>query len=119
MAVALSPIAVEPWAGWFVVGAFAAILMWEQVWDLPGHAILSGERNVLSSAGTNLKCLDISFFPLSLSHPASSAVTSTTNHLNTSCVGLKAAYKAELDWPQLCCSDLLGYELTLACRVAP
>lgn len=34
--------AVEPWAGWFVVAAFAAILMWEQVWDLPGHAALSG-----------------------------------------------------------------------------
>jgi hypothetical protein len=34
--------AVEPWAGWFVVAAFAGILMWEQVWDLPGHAALSG-----------------------------------------------------------------------------
>jgi hypothetical protein len=34
--------AVKPWAGWFVIAAFAGILMWEQVWDLPGHAALSG-----------------------------------------------------------------------------
>jgi hypothetical protein len=34
--------AVERWAGWFVIAAFAGILMWEQVWDLPGHAALSG-----------------------------------------------------------------------------
>jgi len=41
--------AVEPWAGWFVIAAFAGILMWEQVWDLPGHAALSGE--VLTTQG--------------------------------------------------------------------
>ena len=38
--------AVEPWAGWFVVAAFAGILLWEQVWDLPGHAALSGKQHV-------------------------------------------------------------------------
>jgi len=89
MAAALLPIAVEPWTGWFVVGAFAAILMWEQVWDLPGHAILSGERSLLSSARINLKCLEIFFPTLYLSHPA---VASTANLPSTSGVGLKAAY---------------------------
>jgi hypothetical protein len=39
-------VAVEPWAGWFVVAAFAAILVWEEVWDLPGHADLSGELHL-------------------------------------------------------------------------
>jgi hypothetical protein len=45
--------AVEPWAGWFVVAAFAGILMWEQVWDLPGHAALSGVPHVV----VKVRCL--------------------------------------------------------------
>jgi hypothetical protein len=33
---------VSHWGGWFVVTAFAAILVWEEVWDLPNTAALSG-----------------------------------------------------------------------------
>ena len=34
--------AVSQWGGWFVATTFAAILVWEEVWDLPNTAYLSG-----------------------------------------------------------------------------
>ena len=33
--------AMEAWGGWFLFGLFAAILVWEEVWDLPQTAYLS------------------------------------------------------------------------------
>jgi hypothetical protein len=35
-------IAVARWGGWFIAAAFAGILVWEEVWDLPNTAYLSG-----------------------------------------------------------------------------
>jgi hypothetical protein len=34
--------AVASWSGWFLLATFAAILVWEEVWDLPNNAALSG-----------------------------------------------------------------------------
>lgn len=43
--------AVEAWGGWFLFGMFAAILVWEEVWDLPQTAYLSSWLLLLITAG--------------------------------------------------------------------
>jgi hypothetical protein len=43
--------AVEAWGGWFLFGLFAAILVWEEVWDLPQTAALSSWLLLLITAG--------------------------------------------------------------------
>jgi hypothetical protein len=42
---------VSSWGGWFLVTAFAAILVWEEVWDLPNNAALSGWLLLLITGG--------------------------------------------------------------------
>jgi polyferredoxin len=42
---------VEAWGGWFLFGLFAAILVWEEVWDLPQTAYLSSWLLLLITAG--------------------------------------------------------------------
>lgn len=41
----------EAWGGWFLFGMFAAILVWEEVWDLPQTAYLSSWLLLLITAG--------------------------------------------------------------------
>jgi hypothetical protein len=41
----------ERYGPWFLFGLFAAILVWEEVWDLPHSAALSGWLLVLITAG--------------------------------------------------------------------
>lgn len=41
----------EAWGGWFLFGLFAAILVWEEVWDLPQTAYLSSWLLLLITAG--------------------------------------------------------------------
>eukprot|EP00883_Tetradesmus_obliquus_P009178 jgi/Sobl393_1/19957/SZX72903.1 len=41
----------ERWGGWFLFGLFAAILVWEEVWDLPDTAYLSSWLLLLITAG--------------------------------------------------------------------
>ena len=43
--------AVERWGGWFLFGLFAAILVWEEVWDLPNTAYLSSWLLLLITGG--------------------------------------------------------------------
>ncbi|KAI8465837.1 MAG: cyclic nucleotide-binding protein [Monoraphidium minutum] len=43
--------AMEKWGGWFLWGLFAAILIWEEVWDLPQNAALSSCLLLLITAG--------------------------------------------------------------------
>jgi membrane protein DedA with SNARE-associated domain len=39
---AYSTVAVAAWGGWLLLMGFAAILVWDEVWDLPNNAALSG-----------------------------------------------------------------------------
>lgn len=41
----------DAWGPWFLFGLFAAILVWEECWDLPNTAYLSGWLLVLITAG--------------------------------------------------------------------
>ena len=41
----------EQYGPWFLYGLFAAILVWEEVWDLPHTAALSGWLLILITAG--------------------------------------------------------------------
>eukprot|EP00879_Flechtneria_rotunda_P013356 GHRR01013946.1.p1 GENE.GHRR01013946.1~~GHRR01013946.1.p1 ORF type:complete len:902 (+),score=300.53 GHRR01013946.1:340-3045(+) len=41
----------EQWGGWFLFGLFAAILVWEEVWDLPDKAALSSWLLLLITGG--------------------------------------------------------------------
>ena len=43
--------AVGSWGPWFLWGLFAAILVWEEVWDLPNTAYLSAWLLILITAG--------------------------------------------------------------------
>ena len=43
--------AVESWGPWFLWALFAAILVWEEVWDLPNTAYLSAGLLLLITAG--------------------------------------------------------------------
>lgn len=43
--------AVEEWGGWFLFGLFAAILVWEEVWDLPQTAYLSSWLLLIITGG--------------------------------------------------------------------
>lgn len=43
--------AVEQWGGWFLLALFAGILVWEEVWDLPNSAALSGWLLIIITAG--------------------------------------------------------------------
>ena len=43
--------AVDAWGGWFMFALFAGILIWEEVWDLPNSAALSGWLLILITAG--------------------------------------------------------------------
>lgn len=43
--------AVEQWGGWFLFGLFAAILVWEEVWDLPDTAYLSSWLLLIITGG--------------------------------------------------------------------
>lgn len=43
--------AVERWGGWFLFGLFAAILVWEEVWDLPDTAYLSSWLLLIITGG--------------------------------------------------------------------
>lgn len=42
---------VDAWGGWFLFALFAAILVWEEVWDLPNSAALSGWLLIIITAG--------------------------------------------------------------------
>jgi hypothetical protein len=42
---------VEQWGGWFLFALFAAILVWEEVWDLPDTAALSSWLLLLITGG--------------------------------------------------------------------
>jgi polyferredoxin len=42
---------VERWGGWFLWALFAAILVWEEVWDLPQNAALSSCLLLLITGG--------------------------------------------------------------------
>lgn len=42
---------VEAFGPWFLFSLFAAILVWEEVWDLPQHAALSSWLLLLITAG--------------------------------------------------------------------
>lgn len=44
-------VAVSRWGGWFIAAAFAGILVWEEVWDLPNTAYLSGWLLLLITGG--------------------------------------------------------------------
>lgn len=44
-------IAVDNWGPWFVWALFAAILVWEEVWDLPDTAYLSGWLLIIITTG--------------------------------------------------------------------
>jgi polyferredoxin len=44
-------VAVERWGGWFLWALFAAILVWEEVWDLPQNAALSSCLLLLITGG--------------------------------------------------------------------
>ena len=41
----------EQYGPWFLYALFAAILVWEEVWDLPHSAYLSGWLLILITAG--------------------------------------------------------------------
>ncbi len=41
----------ERWGGWFLVGLFALIYLWEELWDLPNTAYLSAWLLLLITAG--------------------------------------------------------------------
>ncbi|XFA72387.1 sigma 54-interacting transcriptional regulator [Thermosynechococcaceae cyanobacterium Okahandja] len=41
----------EKWGGWFLFALFAAILLWEELWDLPNTAYLSSWLLILITAG--------------------------------------------------------------------
>jgi polyferredoxin len=41
----------EQYGPWFLTGMFAAILVWEQVWDLPHSGVLSAALLLLITAG--------------------------------------------------------------------
>jgi polyferredoxin len=41
----------DRWAGWFLFGLFTLILLWEELWDLPNTAYLSGWLLILITAG--------------------------------------------------------------------
>ena len=41
----------DAWGGWFMFALFAGILIWEEVWDLPNSAALSGWLLILITAG--------------------------------------------------------------------
>lgn len=41
----------EDWGGWFLFGLFAAILVWEEVWDLPQTAYLSSWLLLIITGG--------------------------------------------------------------------
>ena len=43
--------AVDAWGAWFLFALFAAILVWEEVWDLPHSAAFSGWLLLLITAG--------------------------------------------------------------------
>lgn len=41
------------WGPWFLWGLFAAILVWEEVWDLPNTAYLSAWLLIIITAGAS------------------------------------------------------------------
>ncbi|MEW5308688.1 MAG: hypothetical protein WDW38_000627 [Sanguina aurantia] len=43
--------AADLYGPWFLFGLFAAILVWEEVWDLPNHAALSGWLLIIITVG--------------------------------------------------------------------
>ena len=43
------------WGPWFLWGLFAAILVWEEVWDLPNTAYLSAWLLIIITAGASLQ----------------------------------------------------------------
>ena len=45
--------AVGSWGPWFLWGLFAAILVWEEVWDLPNTAYLSAWLLIIITAGAS------------------------------------------------------------------
>ena len=42
------------WGPWFLWGLFAAILVWEEVWDLPNTAYLSAWLLIIITVGESL-----------------------------------------------------------------
>ena len=46
--------AVAGWGPWFLWGLFAAILVWEEVWDLPNTAYLSAWLLIIITVGASL-----------------------------------------------------------------
>lgn len=42
---------IESWSGWFMLSLFGAILVWEEVWDLPNNATLSAALLLLITSG--------------------------------------------------------------------
>ncbi len=51
------------WGPWFLWGLFAAILVWEEVWDLPNTAYLSAWLLIIITVGDCPLCILFSLTP--------------------------------------------------------
>lgn len=49
----------ESWGPWFLWALFAAILVWEEVWDLPNTAYLSAWLLLIITAGMAFPCVSL------------------------------------------------------------
>jgi hypothetical protein len=69
MPLLLFGVSVSRWGGWFIAAAFAGILVWEEVWDLPNTAYMSGWLLLLITGGRHAAGMQLASSPALKTQP--------------------------------------------------